>query len=361
MRWKITIGCLLLLSGVVVFVYAATRNAADLRVFDEMHSEFRTMFWDDNAPISVHHEHKELFYPIRHLMFEMLYGLDGGDCWETEALAVCFVGVVLVFLGIVSIRSDVLKRCVLAGSQTADIAAVRAAGNAVFLFRIVFLFCLATAFIVVGHNSCRYWSHFLFGTFPHLTELALRCVDLVRYRWWLAAPVLLALIFLDRFLYMRVLKSERRRWRWLWEMPIDWCLGIVFLSLFFWVLYMPFVPSREYRINNTVALELICPSEEAEAVTAQIKDIIQKANRHYSIMRRKFSREEALAIPEWPEWKDWVKAHKNGLPEQMTIVTVRCRKKDKSACERLLRDYADHYNESLKAVTRDKTMDGDKK
>jgi hypothetical protein len=360
MRWKITIGCLLLLSGVVAFVYGATRNAAELRVLYEMHSEFRTMFWDDNAPISVHREHKELFYPIRHLMFETLYGLDGGDCWVVEALAVCFVGVFAVFLGVVMIRSDVLKRCIPINPQTADITAVRAAGNAVFLFRLVFVFCFATALIVVGNNSCRWWSNFCGGSFPNLTLFALRCVDLVRYRWWPAVPVLLAVIFLDRFLYMRVLKSGRRRWRWLWEMPVDWCLGIVFLSLFFWALYIPFVPDRENRINNTVALELICPSEEAEAVSAQIQDIIRKANKHYSIVRWKFSREEALAIPEWPEWKDWVKAHKDRLPEQMTIVIVRCRKKDKSACERLLRDYVDHKNATQKTVT-PKSINSDKK
>jgi len=362
MRWKITIGCLLLLSGVGIFVYGATRNAVNIRISQKMESELRTMFMDDNAPISVRHDHKELRRPIGRLM-RTLYDFDGNDCWGVGALKVCFVGVVLVFLGVISIRSDVLKRCVPAASQTLDIAAVRTAGNAVFLFRIVFVLCFATAPTIVGNNCCNYWYHFLQSRPLPFLELACQCAYVCTRlaQSWLLGPtaaVLLALMFIDRLVYMRVLKSGRRGWRWLWEIPIDWCLGIMFLSFFFFVLYAHLLGLRQF---DSTVFELICPSEEVKAEETQIADIISNAGMPYSSRRWEFSREEALAIPEWPEWKDWVKVHKDNLPEKMTKLSVRCRKKDKSACERLLRDYLHHYNESQKAVTHDKLMDGDKK
>jgi hypothetical protein len=95
-------------------------------------------------------------------------------------------------------------------------------------------------------------------------------------------------------------------------------------------------------------------------VSAQLHDIIRKADGHCWITWGKFTREQALAIPEWPEWKDWVKAHKDELPEQMAMTTIRCSSNDKPACVRLIRDYVDRNNGIQKAVT-PKSTDGDKK
>ena len=210
---------------------------------------------------------------------------------------------------------------------------MRRAGHFVLLFRAGAFVCVATALLVVGLNFREWWSDKL-GQIPQATETAFALTNLVNIWLLPSLLILFPLLILDRFLYMRILRSQKRRWRWLWQMPLD-CLGFVFLSLFSRGALSPVLRVATMIPINT----LICPSTQAKEMEKKLSDLLQNENFRYGLRTKHFSRAQVLASPKWREWGDWLKSQKGEIPEEITMITVTCEKKDKPAFERLLSAY----------------------
>jgi hypothetical protein len=274
----------------------------------------------------------EFFQPVNYFTYEMLGNLGGEQfCWGTGAFKVYFVSLFIFFLGAIIIRFDVLKRCTPVVSQSADVAQVRRAGLFALLFRAGAFVCVAVPLLVIGLNFREWWSD-KFGRIPQVTLAAFALVNLVNIWFLPSLLVLFPFLVLDRFLYMRILRSQKRRWRWLWEMPLDWCLGFAFLSLFLGALYLPLYEVQQWIPINT----LVCPSTQAKETEKKLSDLFQNENLRYGLRTKHFSRAQALAAPKWREWGDWLKSQKGEIPEEITMITVTCKEKDKPAFARLL-------------------------
>jgi hypothetical protein len=336
MRAGITIGYFLLVLGAGIFLYGATRHATTNRLTLAATSAAREIFWSEGSPVPIR-EHMEFFPPVNYFTYEMLGNLGGERfCWGTGAFEAYFVGLFFFFLGAIIIRYDILKRCSLVDSQSADVARVRRAGLFVLLFRAGAFVCVAVALIVIGFNFQGWWGDKLEGgRIPQVTLTAFALLNLVNH-WFLPSLLVLSpLLVLDRFLYLRILRSQKRHWRWLWEMPFDWCLGFVFLSLFLGALCLPFYEVQQWTSVNT----LISPSTQAQETEKKLSDLFQSANLQYSFRTKHFSRAQVLAAPKWREWEDWLKSQKDEIPEEITMITVSCKEKDKPVFARLFSDF----------------------
>ena len=269
MNRKITIGCLLLLVGTNVFIYGTVRYATTLRLTEAAQSSAQKLFWGDDAPVSVF-KHDELYWPVNRLIFHDLSCLGEENCWGVEALAVCFIGMLAVFFGILLIRMAILKGCALVDGKD-----VRRKAFMVSVFRGTVFLCFALVIMMVVANSTVWLSLSWGGEFSprHADGRAhvRPCTHLV-VAWRNSFP---DISLLDRVLYMRMLESGKTRWRWLWEFPVDWCLALGFLVLFFWALYLPFIQIRRYDVP---VLELICKSTQADLIENDLLDVNRKQN-----------------------------------------------------------------------------------